>query len=137
MSQNLWKKVQMLVLVREYKNNKEIRNCIRMHFDLTFFPISCIYEGLKIIFNKISALKNSKVESLKIFHHYFLEVLWAILNVKSLFFLQFFSSCYEKTLFRAPRTTNIGVAWHRSFNACHENAHPNIGKFINTLQKQE
>jgi hypothetical protein len=36
-----------------------------------------------------------------------------------------------------PRTTNIAEAWHRSFNYSVERSHPNLGKFINNIQKEE
>jgi hypothetical protein len=48
-----------------------------------------------------------------------------------------FWSCYERVLNNIPRTTNGVEAWHRTLNARCQVAHPNLGKFITIIQKEE
>jgi hypothetical protein len=48
-----------------------------------------------------------------------------------------FWNCYTRVLMQLPRTINVAEAWHRSLNSLTDLAHPNLGKFINNIQKEE
>lgn len=140
MSQNLWKKIQKLRLVSDYKNNDKFKELIRMYFDLTFFPVESLGEALEFIDKQFNDVEiGNKHEYLK-FKKYFIETYIGLecnSNVKAPLYKSSFWNCHGRIISRIPRTTNIAEAWHRHLNTFHETAHPNIGKLISSLQKDE
>jgi hypothetical protein len=48
-----------------------------------------------------------------------------------------FWNARERVILNLPRTTNGVESWHRTLNKIGEIPHPNIGKFVEILQKNE
>ena len=46
-------------------------------------------------------------------------------------------SAYERVITSKPRTTNTNEAWHKGLKNKIGISHPNFGRFLNSLQKEE
>lgn len=101
-NQSLWRKVQNIGLVDEYRDNDEIRINIRMCSALALIPLQDIDEGWLII------MENSPDnEKLKLFHDYFVEQ-WLENTIIS----KDIWNCFQKR----HRTNNIVEGWDSRLN---------------------
>ncbi|KAF0759758.1 MULE domain-containing protein [Aphis craccivora] len=101
-NQSLWRKVQNIGLVDEYRDNDEIRINIRMCSALALIPLQDIDEGWLII------MENSPDnEKLKLFHDYFVEQ-WLENTIIS----KYIWNCFQKR----HRTNNIVEGWNSRLN---------------------
>lgn len=101
-NQSLWRKVQDIGLVEEYRDNEEIRLNIRMCSALSLIPLQNIDEGWLII------MENSpNNEKLKIFHDYFVEQ-W----LDNATITKDIWNCY----LRRHRTNNVVEGWNSRLN---------------------
>ncbi|KAG0428329.1 hypothetical protein DMUE_5830, partial [Dictyocoela muelleri] len=131
-----WRKLQSIGLSSLYINDEKFRKLIRKILNLAYFPIKTV----KIEFEKINEELNQnfgELNSLMIFLAYFERMFIKQNDVGIPIFEVSFWSAYERVLNGLPRTTNSCEGWHKNLNFHCEISHPNIAKFINTLQKIE
>ncbi|KAL4126003.1 hypothetical protein QTP88_010235 [Uroleucon formosanum] len=101
-NQSLWRKVQNVGLVDEYRDNEEIRLNIRMCSALALITLQDIDEGWLIIMES-----NPNNEKLKLFHDYFVEQ-WLENEIMS----KNIWNCYQKR----HRTNNVVEGWNSRLN---------------------
>jgi hypothetical protein len=86
--------------------------------------------------------KTNEKNNLSIFIKYFEETYIGIYSIekilikKPMFPIEFWNT-HERVLRNLPRITNSVEAWHRSLNQKSMVSHPNICRFISTIQKEE
>jgi hypothetical protein len=129
--QCIWRKIQSFGMAEQYCNNDEVRYICRMFLNLSYFMKSRKDEAYKFIISTIK--KYNKISEFKEFKEYF-EKMFFGKNDKNAIFDFGFWSVSERILMDFPRTTNSIEAWHRGFNDLVRVAHPNLGRFINSLQ---
>jgi hypothetical protein len=138
--QNLWRQIQKFGLTNFYKNDKRVKQLLRMYFDLIFVPIEKIGVALEHITeyaDSIQNIKNSKFEQFNMHYKnnytgHFENYIFKLPRYSPTFW-----NCYERIVEKAPRTINIAEAWHRTFRESVEYPHPNLAKFILCLQREE
>lgn len=131
------KKTEIFVL---YKNNFEVNRIIRMFLNLVFVPIDCVVLEFKKIldYTEEMNLKNILLKFIEyLIKNYIGEFDDNLVILKAPFFKFSLWNANERVVKRVPRTTNVVEAWHKSLKSKIGVTHPNVGRFINTLQKEE
>lgn len=119
-SQCLWRKIQNIGLVDEYKSNEEVRNTIKMCASLAFLNLTQVEEGWLEIH---AAAPNS--EKINQFFDYFVDQ-WMenpLLPLASW-------NCKG----RRHRTNNAVEGWNHRFNTLIGRSHPRIKHLVETLK---
>ncbi|XP_035208214.1 uncharacterized protein LOC118182940 [Stegodyphus dumicola] len=122
LNQCLWRKIQDLGLVNEYRHNEEIRTHLRMCASLAYIPAECVDDGWLCI--QESSPRNARLEA---FYDYFVEQ-WLENDVVT---IQMWN-CNEKL----HRTNNIVEGWHHKLNSVIRKIHPKTLELIKFLKKR-
>ena len=117
--QCLWREVQRLGMVTEYRDFTEVRRHIRMCAALAYLPPENVDDGW------LSIMEASPVsENICKFNDYMIEQ-W----LENAIFTDTWN-CYQQR----HRTTNALEGWHSKFNKCVQKVHPNIIELISLLK---
>ena len=117
-NQALWRKVQQLGMTQAYRDNKEIRDHVKMVAALAHVPIEYVSEGWLSIMES-----TPQDEALTEFYDYFVdswmdkEEIWVCSGERH-------------------RTTNSVEGWHNRFNKKIGKSHPNIYELLKGLQEE-
>ncbi|XP_035213237.1 uncharacterized protein LOC118187144 [Stegodyphus dumicola] len=122
LNQCLWRKIQDLGLVNEYRHNEEIRTHLRMCASLAYIPAECVDDGWLCI--QESSPRNARLEA---FYDYFVEQ-WLENDVVT---IQMWN-CNEKL----HRTNNIVEGWHHKLNSVIRKIHPKTLELIKFLKNE-
>lgn len=131
-TQSLWRKLQTLGFTVLYKNDAIFRSLIKLLFSIPFLKHTDFIKTFIIIKEKI--LNYVKDPNIIIFLNYMERVYIGTANTKPVF--DSLKLCvFDRILCNQPLTTNISEGWHRGLNASMCEYHPNIGKFLNHIIK--
>lgn len=140
LGQSVWRKVQNLGKATLYKNSRSFCKAINMVLCLSFVPVAEVITHISTIENFVE--KENLLEDFNEFLNYFKSTYLGsekcngeFMNVKGIGVS--FWNVYDRVLRKVPLTNNGVEAWNNSIKVKCEVAHPNIGRFINLLQKEE
>jgi hypothetical protein len=136
--QCVWRRLQSLGLSTAYSTDNIFRYAIRLFLNLAFVePYNICTEYKKIekwlILNE--DIKKKLNEFQNYFQNTFLKFLESNIEISNSRYGPEFWSVAENIKNFIPRTTCCVEAWNRSFNHAVFNAHPNIGRFVEEIQK--
>lgn len=118
-NQCLWRKVQELGLVKQYKENLEVRTHIKLTASLAHLPTTLTDEGwLHIMENSPN---NEQIDS---YNDYFVTQWLENETIQDMWI------CYNQR----HRTTNVCESWNSRLNRNIGKSHPNIIELITTLK---
>ncbi|KAG0434805.1 hypothetical protein DMUE_5020 [Dictyocoela muelleri] len=136
-SEILFRKVQKLGLVNQYKTKNYFRECFRMILALAFVPKNKLPYEISKIENYI--LKNDDLNDILIlwndFKKNYCQDVFDFEKKNSIFSSDFWS-VVSRIKANIPKTTNGLEGWHRSLNNNFLNPHPNIYELGEELKKQ-
>ena len=127
--------------VKKYKSDPTARLVVRRCLNLAFFPEQCVVTTFKDIIN-FAITSGLNIMFQKFFFSkfqltYFGEFDSCGFCIKPPVFDVRFWSVFTRIKKQVPRTTNCVESWHKSLNNRTEIAHPNLGKFLSLIQKEE
>jgi hypothetical protein len=121
-SQAIWRKIQQLGLVQEYKENAEVRLILRMCVALAYIPLPDIDEGWLIIMENAPQLP--KVQE---FLDYFVDQWMENPNIQIDMW-----NIYKQR----HRTNNAVEGWNNRLNSTIKQSHPRINDLILCLKAE-
>ncbi|KAG0430043.1 hypothetical protein DMUE_5702, partial [Dictyocoela muelleri] len=136
-TQLLFRSIQRLGLVSEYKKNVYFREIFRMIVSLSFVPL----ENVKDEFHKLDFYIKSKKDICNIYDFWnnFKNTYGKYIFEKegdfSIFSVKFWS-VYERIKNDLKKTNNVLEGWNRSLNASIYQHHPGIYEIVMELKKQ-
>lgn len=136
--QAIWRKIQKLSLVFEYKNNKEVYRIIRMLINLCFVPEICVVTEFFRIIESIDVKVKEVLNSFILyFQNNFIGFYKMDIMKKEPRFSISFWNLHYNVINLLPRSTNSAEAYHQNLNRMVETAHPNLAKIITIFQQDE
>lgn len=129
-SQILWRNIQHENLTVTYKKNVKFREFVKKLISLSYVPIKKVE---KYVSSLIRQYTNSGIEYDNILHRFN----YLFINNNSIIHMKKFWNCYDRLFCGLPLTTNALEGYHRHFNNCFKNPHPNLAKLLDILQKEE
>lgn len=137
--QIVWRKLQTFDLQTLYKKDPNFKKFIRYLLSLAFIPKEDVYTTFDYISN---VFEYKKFDNVARFLKYFRKNFIGSYNKNNVckkkpFYCLNFWSCYKRVIRDIPRTINNLEAWHNNLSKKNIIAHPNLCRFLNSLQKIE
>lgn len=130
-TQIIWRWIQQLGLVIEYKNFVIFKEFIRKLISLCFLPSDYIIPAFILIKERYSTTSSSYYKIIDKFERNY------IYSDNTLTGTHTFWNCYERIKNNMPLTTNALEGYHRFINNSFKTAHPNLAIFLDFLIKEE
>jgi hypothetical protein len=128
-SQNIWRKLQEIKHVKEYRSNQEFRNNFRRLLSLAFVKQDKVAEYFYILKERIFQLPDKNLYE-DLFNYF--EKNYILINEDDLLFWNMF----ERVMKDIPRTTNSLEGFHRALNNLFLKSSPDLGLFGEELLKE-
>ena len=134
----MWRKVQNIGLVEEYKNSDDVRNAVKSLCSLAFLEESQINEAFEEL-QEIS--DNMNLPKLTEVYNYFEDTYIGRLGRRrqrrAANFGKIMWNVRSRTEEGIPRTNNKIEGWHRVIQGMVDSPHPSLWRFLAAIQKEE
>lgn len=138
LTQSVWRKVQNVGLVEEYKNSDDVRNAVKSLCSLAFLEESQINEAFEEL-QEIS--DNMNLPKLTEVYNYFEDTYIGRLGRRgqrrAANFGKIMWNVRSRTEEGIPRTNNKIEGWHRAIQGMVDSPHPSLWRFLAAIQKEE
>ena len=139
LSQNIWRRIQENGLQPLYRNDPDFAKFMRMTVALAFVPAVDVPQAFDDIEYQIRNNYNQNGIDIVLDYfedNYIRRQRRGRPGAAPLFPLQVWNM-YGRARDELPKTSNHVEGWHRRSNASRDGVHPNLWKFVRSLQREE